>query len=83
MANKPITPTAAGMGLPPGWYPICKGPRNGQNYYAPNEPRPGQPVYLGIAGANSNETRYEFNAQCTTFVYTDRVHTKRHQDHEG
>lgn len=39
MASKP----------PAGWYHITGGPHDGQQFYAPNEPVPGRPVFLGTA----------------------------------
>lgn len=60
--------------LAPGWFEIIGGPRDGQEYFAPNEPRRGKPVYLGL---NDPTTQYEFSADCSAVVWTERVHVRQ------
>jgi hypothetical protein len=55
-----------------GWYPIQGGPYDGQEYYAPNEPKAFKPVFLGSMTA----TQYEWSKDCTAVVYSVNTHTR-------
>jgi hypothetical protein len=62
--------------LPAGWYDIEGGPSAPGQFFPPNEPVEGRPVYLGVKIQDSpRETRYYWALKGKTFIvkYMDKV----------
>lgn len=56
-----------------GWLPIVGGNHNGQEYYPPNQPVAGKPVFLGQPVEGGRTTNYIFAPDCKSVIHTDRT----------
>lgn len=64
--------------LSAGWLAVVGGDRDGQEWYPPNEPVVGRPVFLGLPGDKPRTTNYHYAQNSTGIVvkWSEKVTTE-------
>lgn len=64
--------------LPPGFYRVVGGPMNGSEYYPPNDPIAGKPVFLKKEFDEVGEfTQYVWGKDAKAVVFTPEKHYRK------